>query len=737
MAKDKDILSEAKDAFDECANSRQATENREAWLDDFRFARLNQQWPAEVEQDRIRDGRPALTFNRLPTIIRQVVNDARQNRPAIKTSPADDQADLDTAKVFNGLIRHIEHNSDADVAYDHALDCAVSGGFGYFRINLEYATDDGFDKDIVIRRIADPMSVFEDPYAMSADSSEWNTAFVVESIPLKRFEKQYRGAQAVDFDAAAYEGLKGTSWRDGDTVLRAEYWRRDEVTKRILAIAAASDIAIPGMDPFKVGQAVMEDVYKEHKALFDAMGAQVIGEGREVKSHKVTQYILTGAEVLDTIEWAGRYIPIIPVYGEEVIVEGQRHFRSLIRDARGAQEMYNVSRNAQIEREAMSPKTPWIGPKGAFTTDAYKWATANTDNHAYIEFDTKDEDGNQLPTAPQRQFPEPPNAAAIQLAMQAADDIKTITGIYDASLGARGNETSGRAIIARQRQGDVSTFHFIDNLARSIRHAGRILIDLIPTIYTQDRIVRVMGPDGASEVIPLGQPVPVMGPDGQPVVDQETKQPRTRVYDLSVGKYDLTVDVGPSFNTKREEAANQMIEMIRAYPAIAPLIGDLLAKNLDWPGADEIAERLKAMLPPQLQGKDPRIEQMAQQLTQLGQALQQSQAQIKGMEQDRSIEVAKVQIERGKLELERKKAGFQVQNDTRQTDIDAMNAETTRAKAVIGPKGVGLGLTPEIQALVMDTMAQALNSPDLLQPPQPQPAPMVAAEPADQFRFGA
>jgi hypothetical protein len=216
------------------------------------------------------------------------------------------------------------------------------------------------------------------------------------------------------------------------------------------------------------------------------------------------------------------------------------------------------------------------------------------------------------------------------------------------------------------------------------------------------------------------------------VVDQETQQPRTRVYDLSVGKYDLTVDVGPSFNTKREEAANQMIEMIRAYPAIAPLIGDLLAKNLDWPGADEIAERLKAMLPPQLQGKDPRIEQMAQQLTQLGQALQQSQAQLEGMKQDRSIEMVKVQIDKAKVDLEARK----IANDERKTDIDAANAETNRAKALIGKDGVPI--TPEtIQALVMTTMAQVLNSPDLLQPPQPQPAPMVAAEPADQFRFGA
>lgn len=736
MATDKDILEEAQEAFTECSESRQATENREAWLDDFKFARLNQQWPEAIERKRIDDGRPALTFNRLPAIIRQVANDARQNRPAIRTSPADDEADPETAEVFNGLIRHIEHNSDADVAYDHALDCAVSGGFGYFRINLEYATDDGFDKDLVIRRIADPLSVYEDPHAMAADSSDWNMAFVVESIALKRFKRLYKGADPVNFDAA-YDGLKGSSWRDGESVLRAEYWRREEVTKRILAIAAPGDIEIPGMDPFKVGQGVLEEVYKANKDLFDAMGARVIGQGRDVKSHKVTQFLLTGAEVLEKVDWVGKHIPIIPVYGEEVIAEGQRHFRSLIRDARGAQEMYNVSRNAQIEREAMSPKTPWIGPKGAFTTDASKWATANTDNHANIEYNVYDEDGRPLPAPPQRQFPEPPNAAAIQLAMQAADDIQTITGIHEASLGARSNETSGRAIIARQRKGDVSTFHFIDNLARSIRHAGRILIDLIPHVYTQDRIVRVMGPDGASKIVPLGQEVPVTGPDGQPIIDPETQQPRTRIYDLGVGKYDLTVSVGPSYSTKREEAASQMIEMIRAYPAIAPLIGDLLAKNLDWPGADEIAERLKAMLPPQLQGKDPRIEQMAQQLSQLGQALQQAQSEVQGLKQDRSIEMAKVEIDQGKLVLERQKFEAGVLDASRQTDIDAANAETNRTKVIVGPKGVGLGLTPEIQAFVYETMRQALNSPDLLQPPQPEPAPMAAAEPADQFRFGA
>jgi len=241
-------------------------------------------------------------------------------------------------------------------------------------------------------------------------------------------------------------------------------------------------------------------------------------------SHKVTQRLLTGAEVLETNDWAGRYIPLVPVYGEEVNVEGKRYLRSLIRDAKDPQRMFNYWRTTTTELVALSPKAPFIGPKGAFQTDQAKWETANTDTHAYIEYD-----GN---VPPQRQAFAGVPAGALQEALNASDDMKAIIGMYDASLGARSNETSGRAILARQREGDVSTFHFIDNLSRAIEHAGRILIDLIPKVYTGERIVRVLGQDGAAASVQLGKPVVEIGPDGQPATNPVTGQPLSRISDF-------------------------------------------------------------------------------------------------------------------------------------------------------------------------------------------------------------
>jgi len=319
---------------------------------------------------------------------------------------------------------------------------------------------------------------------------------------------------------------------------------------------------------------VGQDVYEAQKALFDAAGASVVGRPRPATSHKVTQFILSGAEVLETVDWAGRYIPIVPVYGEAIHVDGARRLRSLVRDAKDPQRMYNYWRTASTELVALAPKTPFIGRRGAFDTDAAKWASANTQSHAFIEYDG--------PEAPQRQPYAGVPAGALQEALNASDDMKAIMGMYDASLGARSNETSGKAILARQREGDVSTFHYIDNLSRAIRHAGRILIDLIPRVYAAPRMVRILGAGGEAEMAAINQPLPGA---------------LEKVFDLSVGRYDLTVSAGPSYTSRREEAASQMIELIRAYPPAAPLIGDLLAKNLDWPGADEVAKRLAALNP--------------------------------------------------------------------------------------------------------------------------------------------
>ena len=297
--------------------------------------------------------------------------------------------------------------------------------------------------------------------------------------------------------------------------------------------------------------------------------------------------------------------------------------------------MFNYWRTTSTELVAMAPKTPFIGRKGAFETDINKWATANTQSHAFIEYDG--------PEAPQRQPFAGVPAGALQEALNASDDIKTVLGMYDASLGARSNETSGKAIIARQMESDNATFHFIDNLSRGIRHAGRILIDLIPQVYSVPRVLRIIGQDGEPDMRPVNQEIRT-----------EERNPLTgeieeivKIYDLTSGRYDLTVSAGPSFASMRQEAASQMIELIRAYPDAAPIIGDLLVKNLDWPGADEIAERMqKAMGMAEEgegapQGPDPQAGQLIQRYAS---ALQELQQRYASMEADKALEARKLDI---------------------------------------------------------------------------------------------
>jgi hypothetical protein len=666
---DKDLIAEAKESFQRKQDAE--AKNRQNWADDYRFARLGEQWPESVKRDRERDGRPCLTINRLPAFIRQVTNDARQNRPSIKVHPVGDGANQETAEVLNGLIRNIEYSSNADVAYDTALDHAVTGGFGYFRISTDYASDDVFDQDILIERIANPLSVYGDEKSNSADSADWNDAFVTEMYSHAAYEKRWgKKVDKVDFEGDSKEGA---SWLSDDQVRVAEWWRRDEVPARLLRL---SD-----------GMVMHEDRYLKLKDQLDAFGITVVAD-RPTRTHKVTQYLLSGAEVLETNKWAGRYIPIIPVYGDDVLIDGERTFVSMVRFAKDPQQMFNYWRTASTELVALQPKAPFIGPRGAFNSDAGKWATANTVSHSHIEYD-----GN---VAPQRQSFQGPPAAALQEALNAADDMKSIMGLYDASMGARSNETSGRAIMARQREGDTSTFNFIDNLSRAIRHAGRVIVDLIPSVYNTERIIRVIHEDGTNEKVPVNQPIPPGQVHPKQAQDQqELTSGILKVYDLTTGKYDVTCEVGPSFNTKREEAAAQMIEFIRAYPNAAPIIGDLLAKNLDWPGADDVADRLKAMLPPQIQGQNPQVMQLQQQMQQMDaqarEAVKQLQTQLEAIKADRNI-------------------------DARKLMIDAFQAETDRMKVIGEQRQAALQTAQQAQA---DLMAQ--QAPPAEQAAQNQP----------------
>lgn len=699
------ILEEATEAFDLAVEHE--NENRREALEDIRFARLNDHWPEKVRKMRELEGRPCLTIPMLPPVIRQVVNDARQNKPSIVVHPVDSASDPETAEIMNGLIRNIEQSSDAEVAYDTALDFAVTGGFGYFRINTRYATDSSFEQDLVIERVANPFSIYGDPNSTAADSSDWNTSFVVDTMPRDDFKRRWKGAEAVDWAGSGYDGLKAP-WCEGDRVMVAEYWKREEIKRQIVALDN--------------GDVVDLERFEADLAKYQALGVEMIGRPREVPSHKVTQYIMTGAEVLETVEWAGKYIPIIPVYGEELFVDGRRYISGIVRSAKDAQRIFNYWRTTTTELVALAPKTPFIGVVGQFETDAAKWATANTEAHAFIEYDAK----NGAPPPQRQPFAGVP-AGALQEALNASDDIKRITGIYDASLGAKSNETSGKAIMARQREGDVSTFHYIDNLSRAIRHAGRILIDLIPKVYSTERIVRVLGPNGEQERVPLKKPVTVRK-KGEGGKMEEIE----RVFDLSVGQYDLTVKVGPSFTSQREEAATQMIELIRAYPAAAPMIGDLLARNLDWPGADEIADRLKAMLPPQARGDDnapnPEVEQAKQVIGQMGEALKKATAEAEAAKNDNVA--ARQQADAA---VEKARNDFEVA--LKKLEIDAFNAETNRIKAL---NTKDTPLNPDaLAALVAQMVRDTLASPDVLAGEAPQVDQAAAEELLAMFGGGA
>lgn len=622
-----DVLKEGLEAFEECAEAE--SENRNEAKDDLRFARLGEQWPEEAVKARGND-RPCLTLNRMPAFQRQVINDARQNKPAIKVKPVDSGADVETAKIYNGLIRNIEHTSNADVAYDTAAEFAVSMGWGYIRVAIDYACDDTFDKDLTIKRVANPFSVFGDPYSTEADSSDWNVGFVTDLMGKEQFRRRWKGAEEVNWDDQGYSRME-SPWMEDGQILVAEWWKREETQKKILLL---SDGTVIDAKQFTTA----DETGLSPKDIAEAQGIVVVRD-RMAKGYQVRQRIMTGAEVLEENVWAGRYIPLIPVYGEEVNVEGKRHFRSLIRDVKDAQRMFNYWRTTTTELVCLAPKAPYIGPKGAFKTDATKWATANTATHAYIEYD------GAIP--PQRQPFAGVPAGALQEALNASDDMKSILGMYDASLGARSNETSGKAIMARQREGDVSTFHFVDNLTRAIRHTGRVLIDLIPHVYSGPRIVRVLGEKpGDVKNVPVNQPAVQTQDGGYAPVQPGTQQmpDGVRMFDLTKGKYDLAVEAGPMYTTRREESVNILTELLRAFPQAAPVVGDILLRLMDFPEAEEISKRMQALVP---QGVDPQaVEKMKAELEKLQRENQQLKAKL-------PLEAAKVETDRFEAETDR------------------------------------------------------------------------------------
>jgi hypothetical protein len=589
-----DILKEAMDRFQESEDGDSF--NREAALDDIRFARLAEQWPDQIKKQRQQEGRPCLTINRLPAFVRQVVNDARQNKPSIKAHPVDNGADEDTAQVIDGLFRSIERGSNAEVAYDTAIEHAVTGGFGYFRIGLDYCHDQTFDLEARIERVPNPLMVYRDVNSTEFDASDWEYAFVSDFLSKERFKQLYPDAAPIDFESD--QRSYAADWLLENTVRVAEYWQRVDEKKTLLQLSNGMTVleeALPRMAK-QVAEAGGLDVSgmsdDDLAANFLAYNEAQVMRSREVDSHKIIRRMISGADVLEESEWPGSLIPICPVFGEEVIVDGRRHFRSMIRDAKDPQKMFNFWRSSSTELVALAPRAPFMVEDGAIPEDEAerrKWDTANNQSHAYLTYSR----GTEMPK--RQPFAGVP-AGNIQEALNASDDMKAIIGIYDSSLGAKSNETSGRAIMARQREADVSNFHFIDNLNRAIKYAGKVLLDIIPSVYSVRQTIRILGEDDAEKVIRLS-----MEGDQASYADPEDETGERKLFNLGVGKYDVTVKSGPSYATQREETREMLLEIMQRVPGAAAVIGDYVLDYMDFPQSDEIAERLRLLLPPQVQ----------------------------------------------------------------------------------------------------------------------------------------
>lgn len=589
---------------------------REA-LEDIKFSLLGEQWDADMLTDR--QGRPCLTVNKLAQYVNQVVNEQRQAKQGIKVVGVDAHADKTVAEIETGLIRNIEYLSRADLAYETAYEQAVAGGLGYFGVTTCYADEDTFDQDIRIRTFENFLAVKIDINSTMPDGSDQNWAFVEDKIARDEFEETY-GEYKSDAVPDAYQ----EAWHDDDHVYIREYWER---TREPVKLTLWSD----GITR-KEGEEVPPGLEKVRE--------------REAKEHKVKMYKLAGDRVISESEFPSRYIPIFPVYGKRLNVEGKVHIMGLVRFARDPQKMFNYWRSSMAEKIALTPLAPYLVEADMVEGYEQVWEYANVKPFPFLPYKR-----SPSGATPQRAPMGDDVSGIVAANAQAEVDIKSAVGIYDPQLGINNGGQSGRAILALQKQGDTSTFNFQDNLARAKAQCGRVIVELIGKLYDTPRIVRVLGEDGEQSLVHLNQQVPTAG-GGMQVLN-----------DVTLGKYDVEVTTGPSFATKRMETSQAMLDFMQAYPAAAPVIGKRLAKLQDWDGAEEIAAELEA-LSPGPQNPQAMVAQVADKAKAAMEAMRgQYEQRIKELEGKDALEWAKLKLEAQKVkdahektEIERLKA---------------------------------------------------------------------------------
>lgn len=645
MAKDTkadDILKQALEEYDA------AYEFQRGNIDDanedlrFRRGRTEDQWTAEALA--MRGDRPCLTINGIPQFIRQVTGDMRQMRPSIKVNPVDSRGDPKTAEVLAGLVRYVENRSFAKHIYTTAADSQVACGIGHWQITTEYASSTTFNQELRIVGIEDSVSVLWDPDSVLPTREDAMFCHVPLDISRRKFKKQWPDATTEGFAFDMHHATDG--WYSGDSIRVSVYWLKKPI-KRSLVLSP--DGAIDDITDQTEGFGKKE--LEAATQFYESQGYRF--EQRD--SFKVCRYLLTASEILEgPTDWPGMHIPIIPVLGEEVRIGREVYRHGVVRYARDPQRMVNYYASADAEVVALQPKAPWIATKKQVENHMDQWETANTQAHSVLIYDT-----DPLAGGPPQRISPPVASQAIQLGKaQALEDMKRVIGIYDAGLGQRSNETSGVAINARDRQSDTGTFVYIDNFNMAIQRTGQILLDLIPHIYDTERRIRIIGADGSENLVDINKPRIEGG--------QETVQ-----NDVTVGAYDVTLDTGPSYATRRQEAQDGMKAFLQAFPDAAPVIGDLYAKGQDWQYASEISERLQAVLPPAIK-----------QMIEKDKLAEDPEAEVSPEEQQRkAAEDEAKQAEQMLKAAAMKKMEMEVKEQMAKTEIAAQNARKAKADA--------------------------------------------------------
>ena len=668
-AVDRERLALAHQRFQIC-ESAEAT-LRAHQLEDLAFE-ASDQWDAGLKSQRDQDKRPCLTIQRISGAVKQIANSERRNPPAIQVNPVDEFADQDTAEVLQGLIRHIELQSDADICYETAGESAARIGLGFVRLRSRYLDDASFNQEVILERLLNRFNVYVDPAAVEFTKADARFAFITQDLTREEYKARWGDSQlAGSLDRFSSLGDPGRTWISDDTVRVAEYDYLDTAPETIGAF--------PGPD----GRAVV---------LPEAQWPPGLTPTRQrVVERKTVQWcLITGAEILEETTLPGTRIPIFPAVGEErVLADGTIDYRGIVRDAKDPQRIVNAMESAIVEGIGLGPRAPWVMYAGQDEGFTDMWSTANSRNWHTLYANAKtDETGEAILPIPQRHVVEPPIQATAMAAQRAENNLRAVMGFVDVHGSERNPEQSGRAILARQHQAEGEQLNYPDNLGRMVRAIGRTLLDWIPHYYDVPQVVRILGLDDQpkSVLVHAGQPPDLGG------LDAETfKQANglSGIYDLSTGRYDVTISTGPSFQSRRQEAVESMVEFVRAYPAAFPMIGDLLTKEMDWPGARTISERLKKMLPPALQEQapgappplPPEVQQQLQQGEQTIAALTQELQQLQGAAQAKAGDQAsRERIAAADRESKERIATLQAQVDLMQSQIAA---QSSKAEALL------------------------------------------------------